>query len=223
MSVSAVKHLVDLDLTGNNILNAVMGGETVAVTQAVADDSTKLATTGFVKSVAASLPQGDMLVADYGGSASGIVATADVALSVDYGNIANLPSTFPPDAHTHSAADITDFNAQVDARVLAAVDSAAGVNDDLDTLVELINKVKDNADALDGGLIGRKNQLIGDGSATTFSVTHNLNSFYVQVQVNNVATGEIVVAGVALVNANTIEVTFATAPANDSYRVSVRN
>src|SRR5690606_30324073 len=32
---------------------------------------------------------------------------ADVAFSGDYGDIINVPSTFPPAAHTHNAADIT--------------------------------------------------------------------------------------------------------------------
>jgi hypothetical protein len=37
----------------------------------------------------------------------------DVAGAVDWDNITSKPSTFPPDAHTHTAAEITDFNTAV--------------------------------------------------------------------------------------------------------------
>lgn len=64
---------------------------------------------------------------------------------------------------------------------------------------------------------------IGNGSATQFNIAHNLNTTDVLVQVwESGATGELVIADVAKVDANNVSVTFATAPASSSYRVVVQ-
>lgn len=48
------------------------------------------------------------------------------SLSIGWGQLTGVPSTFTPAAHTHVAADITDFNAAVDAR-LDTTQGIAGV------------------------------------------------------------------------------------------------
>ena len=57
---------------------------------------------------------------------SGIAAGAEVNVNADWSSVAgdsqilNKPSTFTPSAHTHVAADVTDFSTAADARITAA-------------------------------------------------------------------------------------------------------
>lgn len=60
---------------------------------------------------------------------------------------------------------------------------------------------------------------IGDGSATTFSVSHELGQD-VTVSVRDIATGELVMAGVSC-GASSVTIDFASAPAADAYRVVI--
>ena len=67
------------------------------------------------------------------------------------------------------------------------------------------------------------NQTIGDGSATTFSITHSFNTFDVDVSVRE-ATGarRAVMVEADTPDVNTARVLFKTAPASNSYRVTVK-
>lgn len=62
---------------------------------------------------------------------------------------------------------------------------------------------------------------IGNGSATSFAISHNLNSTDIIVQVWNLTDGTQTFAAVETVNANSIAVEFATAPTTNQYRVLV--
>lgn len=62
---------------------------------------------------------------------------------------------------------------------------------------------------------------IGDGSATSFTVTHNLGTLDVNVTVFANSNGEEVFADVLHASTNTLTVIFATAPASNAYRVVV--
>lgn len=62
---------------------------------------------------------------------------------------------------------------------------------------------------------------IGDGTNTALNVTHNLGTLDVIVQIYDNSTLETVYTDVVRATINTVEVTFATAPALNAYRVLV--
>lgn len=76
--------------------------------------------------------------------------------------------------------------------------------------------------AVDPTVVARKaSATIGDGSATTISVTHNLNTLDVQLVVRLISTGEQVIVDNVANGVNTVQLTFGTAPTAGQYRVSV--
>lgn len=77
------------------------------------------------------------------------------------------------------------------------------------TLTNFVNRIRKFAVA------------IGDGTATTFTVTHNLNSLDVVVNVYRATGGADVIVDTARTGVNTVQVTFATAPASAAHRVVV--
>lgn len=62
---------------------------------------------------------------------------------------------------------------------------------------------------------------IGNGNATSFTVTHGLNTLDVIVQVHTVADGTQVEADVTHTSTSAVTVAFASAPTNNQYRVVV--
>ena len=71
------------------------------------------------------------------------------------------------------------------------------------------------------GRIKKYAATIGDGSSTTFAVTHNLNSLDALVNVYRVSTGETVIVDTLRTGVNAVQITFAVAPAAGAYRVVV--
>lgn len=62
---------------------------------------------------------------------------------------------------------------------------------------------------------------IGDGSATTITFTHNLNTQDIHVAVKEVATNAGVITDYVANGVNTVQLTFGTAPTSGQYRVTV--
>lgn len=64
--------------------------------------------------------------------------------------------------------------------------------------------------------------LIGNGVATSFNITHNINKAGLRtVEVMEVATGEAWIVGVKRIDNNTVQVNFAFSPSNDQFQVTV--
>jgi hypothetical protein len=78
------------------------------------------------------------------------------------------------------------------------------------------------AAAAAGAGLDKVSASVGDGSATTYTVTHSLGTRDVLVQVTRVASPyDVVIADVAAATESTVTVTFATAPTSNQYRVVV--
>lgn len=103
-----------------------------------------------------------------------------------------------------------------------------GASEAYDTLKEIEEKLKssDNARDLINNAVkdkaGKVAKDIGDGAATEFTVTHNLNTQDVVVMVReNKAPFAQVITDVEVTDTNNIKVRFAKAPAVSSYKVIV--
>lgn len=76
--------------------------------------------------------------------------------------------------------------------------------------------------AVDTAVVARKaSATIGDGSATTITVTHNLNTQDVVVSVKEVSSNAGVLVDWVANGVNTVQLTFGTAPSSGQYRATV--
>lgn len=83
--------------------------------------------------------------------------------------------------------------------------------------------VQADAVSIDTAVVVRKvAATIGDGTATSITVTHNLNNQDVMTQVREIATNKIVEVDITNNGVNTVVIDFAVAPAANSYRVVVQ-
>lgn len=63
--------------------------------------------------------------------------------------------------------------------------------------------------------------LIGDGSNTVYTVTHNLNTASQFIQVRRVSSGALVYPDVTIVSNNAANLTFTITPTSNEYRVNI--
>jgi len=78
-----------------------------------------------------------------------------------------------------------------------------------------------NTISVDATLVARKYSTTLSTSATSYTVTHNLGTLDVHVQVYEVATGEEVIADNVRATTSTVTIGFASAPTSNAYRVVV--
>jgi hypothetical protein len=127
-------------------------------------------------------------------------------------------------ASTTSAADWIQLEVNRDQATettlgLAEIATQAETNtgtDDLRIVTPL--KLKTLLDARVGGFAAN----IGNGSATSYAVSHGLNAIDVIVMLKDNATLEEVFSDVVITDANTVTVSFAFAPALNAYRVIIK-
>lgn len=76
--------------------------------------------------------------------------------------------------------------------------------------------------AIDPAVVVRKYAVaVGDGSSTSITVTHNLNTRDVHVALYNASTYEQVIPDITNATVNTVTLTFATAPTSSQFRAVV--
>ena len=78
-----------------------------------------------------------------------------------------------------------------------------------------------NTISVDATVVARKYSTTLSTSATSYTVTHNLGTLDVHVQVYEVATGEEVIADNVRATTSTVTIGFASAPTSNAYRVVV--
>jgi hypothetical protein len=100
-------------------------------------------------------------------------------------------------------------------RLATQAEANAGTND---TAVITPLKLKTVLDNRIGGYAAN----IGNGSATSYAVTHSLNTIDVIVMIKDNSTLEEVFADVVITDANTVTVSFAIAPTSNAYRVIIK-
>lgn len=127
---------------------------------------------------------------------------------------------------SQSKANTAENNAKsyADTKVASLVNSSPGT---LDTLKELADALGDDpnfATTMTNLINSRARKYtvaIGDGTATTFNITHNFNTLDTTASLREVSTGNWVMTDMQTVDANTIKLLFATAPSSGQYRVVV--
>lgn len=156
-------------------------------------------------------------------SAPGIVQLVDStsSTSTTQAPTANAVKT----AYDRAVSAENNAKSYTDTKIANLVNSAPST---LDTLQELANALGNDpnfATTIMNQLALRTKKYvatIGDGTTTTFTITHNLNTQDVVVTVReNASPYNVVFADVQITDANNIKVLFATAPSSNQYRVVV--
>ena len=78
-----------------------------------------------------------------------------------------------------------------------------------------------NTISVDATVVARKYSQTLSTSATSYTVTHNLGTLDVHVQVYEVATGEEVLVDNVRATTSTVTLGFASAPTSNAYRVVI--
>lgn len=136
----------------------------------------------------------------------------------------NEATYFAQATHNHTASDITDFTTEVNSLINATIDGAPSA---LDTLNELAAALGDDENFsttitnLVNGKADTYSVQIGDGSATSYAITHNLGNTEAVCQVYEASSGDLVLTGIKRDSANQHTINFATAPSTNEYEVVV--
>lgn len=143
--------------------------------------------------------------------------------------------------HTHTSSSITDFNSAVsaiaNAAVSAVVDAAPGTLDTLNELAAALGDdpnfattIADSLAALDGrldtveangGPVKKYAATFGNGTLTSITLTHNLNTQDVSTQIREVSTNAVVECDITNTTVNTITLGFTNPPATNSLRAVI--
>jgi hypothetical protein len=149
------------------------------------------------------------------------------------------------EGHTHSASAITDFTTATQAAIdeylinsdtisVETISGMEGAFTRFDVIVAgsasylsagasglEVNKVSLEAALVTDGFTRKASANVGNGSATTFAITHNLNSRDAVVNVYDNSTYETVEVDVVRTDANNVTVTFGIVPTSNAYRVVI--
>lgn len=146
-----------------------------------------------------------VVTVDEGTSAGATFRQTLVNFTIDSGSVAFSPFGTAAGAATESTAGIAEIATQAE--------TDAGTDD-----LRIVTPLKL---ATYAGRAKRGSATIGDGSATSFTVTHNLNTKDVIVQVYRNSDGMEVLTDVTRSTVNAVVIAFAAAPSSGQYRVVV--
>ena len=141
---------------------------------------------------------------------TGIDAAAQ-RTSLGLGTIATEPSgNYSLSSHSHTASNITDFNTAVSGLLnVKGLVAGTGISLSPSAGTYTINTLAYTA-------------TIGNGSSTSFTITHNLNiSHDVFITVRDMSTNYYVYPDIVYVDTNSFTVNFVTAPTSNQYKISV--
>ena len=181
------------DVTAGSITGALWDAQTVVV--AVVDDSP----------APVIIPEGGFLGRPTGGNIGALTtAAAKALLGIPAGTVAS--------------------ETYVDGRITALVDTAPGALDTLNELAAALGDDPNFATTITDQISAKASKFaadIGDGAATTITVTHNLGTQDVTFSMRPVAGGPAVLAAWEPVSNSAVEVQFNVAPTAGQYRVTI--
>ncbi len=116
----------------------------------------------------------------------------------------------------------TGSNTAADARLTLGVSSSNVTNASYAQANAAYAQANAAFNAANSAFIGNTySQLVGDGSNTVYTITHNLNRTSQIVQVRRVSSGAMVYPDISIVSANVANLTFSITPTSNEYRVSI--
>ncbi|MED4299742.1 tail fiber protein [Geobacillus stearothermophilus] len=156
-------------------------------------------------------------------SAPGIVQLNDTVTSTSTTQAATANAA--KQAYDRAVSAENNAKSYTDTKIASLVNSAPSTLDTLQELAAALGNDPNFATTITNQLALRTKKYaatIGDGTTTTFTITHNLNTQDVVVTVReNASPYNVVFADVQITDANNIKVLFATAPSSNQYRVVV--
>jgi Phage tail fibre repeat len=156
-------------------------------------------------------------------SAPGIVQLNDTVTSTSTSQAATANAA--KQAYDRAVSAENNAKSYTDTKIASLVNSAPGTLDTLQELATALGNDPNFATTITNQLALRTKKYvasIGDGTATNFTITHNLGTQDVAVTIReNASPYNVVFADVQITDANNIKVLFATAPSSNQYRVVV--
>ena len=225
-SITAPTGLVKGDVGLGNVDNTADTAKPVSTAQQTALDlKANLASPTFTGTP--TLPTGTIAVTQTAGNSSTAVATTAFVGTA----VANIVDTAPEALNTlnelaAALGDDANFATTVSTNLGLKAPLASPTFTGTVTVPTPVNNTdavtKAYVDTAVGSGLDKVSASVGDGSATTYTVTHNLGTRDVVVQVLRVASPyDVVIADVAAATEATVTVTFATAPTSNQFRVVV--
>lgn len=158
-----------------------------------------------------------------------LVAGTNIVLTPDATNdkvTIGLSTSVETTSGAQAKANAAESNAKTyaDTKVAALVNSAPGTLDTLNELAAALGDDPNFATTMTNLINARTRKYavnIGNGTATEFTVTHSLGTKDITINIEEVATGEIVLTDILKVDINSIKVMFPTAPTSNQFRVTI--
>lgn len=148
-----------------------------------------------------------VVTVDEGTSGGSTYRQSTINFVIGTGNVVWVAFGTSAGAATESSAGIAEIATQAE--------TDAGVADNV-----FVTPLKLKASSL---MLKRMSQAIGDGSATSYTVTHNFNTRDVQVEVyRNSGNYDTVLVEVRRTSVNAVQIVFDTAPASNAFQVVVK-